>query len=418
MTNVQPYFPQPVFGGEAGDGRAVPRVLISPHRYIQGEGIVDHLGRYISVLPSTRPMILISAGGEKRFGHRIRRSLAAVNAEPVFYLFKGECSHKGVGRVVDAANAHEIKMDAVIAVGGGKCLDAGKCIAFRLNLPVVICPTIASTDAPCSAVSVMYTEEGVGKGPEFFPNSPAMVIMDTGIIAASPLRHLVAGMGDALATWYEARTCFNNPNARNMLGGRPTITALAISKLCAETIFKHGIAAVDAIKQKIINDSLEQIIEANTLLSGMGFESGGLAAAHGVAAGLTVIPVLHNDYLHGELVGMGLMTHLILEDNNEEAQSVATFLAQVGLPVHMGQLSLDSSADQAAIKTAMEAALESHLVASEPFTVTPENLLAAFLQANALGLKTAKLMGDAAYRGLHSMTSSGKNREIPAHGHH
>ena len=58
-------------------------------------------------------------------------------------------------------------------------MDAGKCVSFRLGVPVVICPTIASTDAPCSAVSVMYTREGVGIGPEFFSNSPALVVVDT-----------------------------------------------------------------------------------------------------------------------------------------------------------------------------------------------------------------------------------------------
>lgn len=399
--NNRAYFPHEIFGNDPTDDLTAARVIISPHRYIQGKGVIDKLGLYISVLPSTRPMILISVGGEKRFGQRIRENFHQHQINPVFRIFEGECSHEGIRRVVESVDEDDT-VDAVIAVGGGKCLDAGKGIAFRLDTPVVIVPTIASTDAPCSAVSVMYTEEGVGIGPEFYPNSPALVIMDTEIIAASPVRHLVAGMGDALATYYEARTCFNNPSARNMVGGRPTIAVLAIAELSARTLYEQGLEAKNAIEQGIVNEALEQIIETNTLLSGMGFESGGLAAAHGVAAGLTVIPALHNDYLHGELVGVGLMTHLILEEECEEAKRVTRFCCEVGLPVHLGQLSLDVDADLGLIKAAMEASVESQLPRSEPFEVTSENLLGALLEADQLGREVIGHLGDAPFQKLHS----------------
>lgn len=402
MSAIQPYFPQAVFEGRHDDPQTVPRVLISPHRYIQGRDSLDRLGRYISILPSKRPLVLISAGGRKRFGEKIRRSLEKTGANGLVRIFKGECSHEAVDAIALEVKQEAGAVDAVIAVGGGKCLDAGKCVAFRLDVPVVICPTIASTDAPCSAASVMYTEDGVGKGPEFFPNSPAMVIVDTAIILASPIRHLVAGMGDALATCYEARTCFNNPRARSMVGGRPTIAVLAIGELCAKTIYEKGLDAVRAVTEKTINEALEQIIEANTLLSGIGFESGGLAAAHAIAAGLTVIPALHSDYLHGELVGMGLVAHLILEDNPKEARRAAEFLARVGLPVHLGQLALNEKADAALIGDAMRASVDSGLAASEPFAVTARKLGEAFAAANRLGLQVAADLGDEAYRMLHT----------------
>lgn len=402
MTAVQPYYPQAVFGGRPEDPLTVPRVLIAPHRYIQGRGALDQLGQYIAVLPSRRPLMLISAGGEKRFGEKIRRSLEQAGAQEVTRIFQGECSHEAVDGLAEEIRQAAESVDAVIAVGGGKCLDAGKCVAHRLGVPVVICPTIVSTDAPCSAVSVMYTEEGVGKGPEFFPNSPAMVIVDTAVILASPVRHLVAGMGDALATYYEVCTCFNNPAARSMVGGRPTLAALAIGELCARIIFESGLEAVKALRDNTITEALERIIEANTLLSGVGFESGGLAAAHAIAAGLTVIPALHKDYLHGELVGMGLVAHLILEDNGSEAEQVADFLARAGLPVHLGQLCLDEKGDADLIQAAMLASVDSGLAASEPFAVTAEALGDAFSQAHRLGQKVAAALGDAPYRRLHS----------------
>jgi glycerol dehydrogenase len=119
-------------------------------------------------------------------------------------------------------------------------VDAGKAVAFRLDTPVVIAPTLASNDAPCSALSVLYSPEGVWNGVEFYPCSPALVVVDTGIVAAASERFLVSGMGDAMATWYEASLCLRNENAITTLGARPTIASVAIGESCASTLFKRA----------------------------------------------------------------------------------------------------------------------------------------------------------------------------------
>ncbi len=399
MSTLAPYSPQELFSGTADERQEPPRVLIFPHRYIQGNGIIDRLGHYLSVISSCRPAVLMTEGGEKRFGDRVEKSFSSVGKETRTEIFEGECSIEEVERLAGVLRTTGEPVDSVVAVGGGKCIDAAKCVAFRLSVPVVICPTIASTDAPCSAVSVMYSREGVGKGPEFFRNSPALVIVDTGIIAASPIRHLVAGMGDALATFYEARTCFRNPSGRNMLGTRITIAALALAELCAKTVFEDAHAAIEASRRKAVNPSLERIIEANTLLSGVGFESGGLAAAHAMAAGMTVIPVLRQ-YLHGELVAIGLAAHLVLEGESEEAQRVARFMAEIGLPVALEQLRLGHK-DSGSIMEAMAASLNEPFACNEPFELTPEKLYSALLEADRLGKEIVGEIGDAPFRALH-----------------
>lgn len=385
MSMREPFSPQHIFSGHPAETPEPPRVLISPHRYIQGKDVIDHLGRYISILPSKRPVVLMTEGGKRRFGQRVEGRLAKAEVESRVEIFKGECSTEEVERVVDVIRKTGQAVDSIIAVGGGKCIDAGKCVAFRLGVPVVICPTVASTDAPCSAVSVMYTKDGVGKGPEFFPNSPALVVVDTRIIADSPIRHFIAGMGDALATYYEARTCFQNPAGRSMVGARITIAALAIAELCAKTVFADGRRAVEAVKRGEIDSSVERIVEANTLLSGVGFESGGLAAGHAMAAGLTVIPILHREFLHGELVSIGLVSHLLLEKEAGEARQVARFLAELGLPICLKQFHLDSQRDEKALLEAMIAATNEPFAHNEPFEVTPEKLLAALFEADRLG---------------------------------
>jgi glycerol dehydrogenase len=169
-------------------------------------------------------------------------------------------------------------------------------------------------------------------------------------------------------------------------------------------LFEYGLSAVEAVKRSEVNEALESIVEANTLLSGMGFESGGLAVAHSIAQGLTVIPEVHRNYMHGEMVAIGLLTQLVLEKNVDEARKVAGFFAKVGLPVHLGQISL-SLDHQAQLGDVMEAAMMLPFVGNEPFAVTTESLITAAARAHELGLEVAQSAGDVPYRALHGIDS-------------
>ena len=182
-----------------------------------------------------------------------------------------------------------------------------------------------------------------------------------------------------------------------VLSARPTLAAAALGELCAKTLFEHAAAAVERSE---VNDALNHVVEANTLLSGVGFESGGLAAAHALAQGLTVLPRLHANYLHGEMVTMGLMTQLVLKKHEVEAARMAEFLCAVGLPCHLGHLSLDAShsVDLAAVMTGTTIL---PFLANEPFMVDNEMLLNATLTADRLGPQTVARVGDAAYHALH-----------------
>ena len=177
-------------------------ILISPGKYVQGAYTYIYLGTYAASY-GKKALILISAGGYKRIGKEIEDSFSAVDCEAVFDYFNGECSKKEIDRLCGIMK--ENGCDLVIGVGGGKIFDTAKAVAYYQKTPVVICPTIASTDAPCSALSVIYTDEGVFEEYLFLPANPNLVMMDTDIIAKSPVRLTVAGMGDALATYFEAR---------------------------------------------------------------------------------------------------------------------------------------------------------------------------------------------------------------------
>jgi glycerol dehydrogenase len=394
VKTTNDYLPHPIF---AADENRVPRVLLAPQRYIQGNGVLDHMGNYLSLLNARRAGILVSTRGQQADGARMIGSLESAGIDPVISTFNGECSLDEINLHVGYLESKSV--DCLIAIGGGKCVDAGKCIAYRLGVPVVIVPTLASNDAPCSALSVLYTPEGVSSGVEFFPDNPTLVVVDTGVIANASERYLVAGMGDAMATWYEARVCLQNPNAITTIGTRPTLAAAAIGEMCAKTLFSEGQSAAEAVAANQVTDSLENVVEANTLLSGLGFESGGLAVAHGIAQSYTAVPIVHDNYLHGEMVAMGTLTQLVME-SKDEARRVAEFFAEVGLPIHLGQLSL-SADDKSALDIVSAATMEFPFIGNMPLALTPESILTSIIEAHELGLAVADAVGDTAYRRLH-----------------
>ena len=360
MSERTPFNPGEIYSPQGANAGPAPGVFISPQRYVQGAGILENVGRYLGLMRVNRIAVLASARG---FGADVGRMIDALSSYDVVRSeFQGECSVPEIeARVAEIADAN---VDVLIAAGGGKCVDAGKAIAWRLDVPCVVVPTLASNDAPCSALSMLYTPEGLTVGAEFYPQSPALVVVDTAVVASASERYLVAGMGDAMATWYEARVCLNNPAGFTPLGARPTLASCALGEVCAKTLYEQGEHALQAVAAGEVDLALEQVVEANTLLSGIGFESGGIAAAHSVAQGYPAVAQVHANYLHGEMVAMGLLAQLMMEDDTAEARRAATFFARVGLPVHLGQLSMDPGDKE--LDTVAELAAEFPLIANMP----------------------------------------------------
>ncbi|HPX97445.1 MAG TPA: iron-containing alcohol dehydrogenase, partial [Thermotogota bacterium] len=180
------------------------RMIIGPGKYIQGNGEMKRIARYAAGLGDSF-FFIVSENGLKRVEECIRESFTDCGAKLVFGLFQGECSRIEIERI--RALFRKEKCSVVVGVGGGKIIDTAKAVAFYENVPVVIAPTIASTDAPCSALSIIYSEEGIFSEILRLSRNPDVVVVDTDIIARAPVRLIVAGMGDALATYFETRAC-------------------------------------------------------------------------------------------------------------------------------------------------------------------------------------------------------------------
>ena len=355
--------------------------IISPNRYVQGRGELKNLPEHAKKL-GKKLFVIISASGLKRVRDLLEKSFENTGMELVFEEFQGECCETEIKRL--GSRFQENKCDLVVGVGGGKIHDSAKAAAYYQGAPVVIIPTIASTDAPCSALSVIYSETGVFERYLFLNSNPDLVLVDTDIIAAAPSRLLVSGMGDALDTYFEARAVAAS-GALSCAGGKPTKGALALAKLCYETLLEDGVKAKLAVEAGACTQAVENIIEANTYLSGIGFESGGLAGAHAIHNGLTVIKDCHHLY-HGEKVAFGTLTQLVLENAGQKLlEEVIGFCMDVGLPTTFAELGMARPDKDLLMEAAVRACSPDDTLVNMPFEVTPEMVYAAMVGADALG---------------------------------
>jgi glycerol dehydrogenase len=317
------------------------QALIGPRKYIQGRGVMGSVGEHVGDL------------GKDAF---------VIADENVWGL---------VGSTVEGS-LRGAEVNLIKEVFGGD----------KAGLPWATAPTVASTDAPTSALAVIYTDDGVFEEYMFFPHNPDLVLVDTQLAANAPYRFLVSGMGDALATWLEARATAEARKS-TMAGGAPTMAALALAKLCWDTLISYGFLARQAAEQHVVTPALEKVVEANTLLSGLGFESGGLAAAHAVHNGLTALPETHH-FMHGEKVNFGTLTQLALEDRpTEEINDVIAFCMSVGLPTTLAELDLGQAGKDELLTVAKAATVSGETIHNMPFAVTADMVVDAMVAADA-----------------------------------
>ncbi|WHE07747.1 glycerol dehydrogenase [Thermoanaerobacterium thermosaccharolyticum] len=357
------------------------KAIIGPAKYVQGNGELRRISEHTKSLGKNF-LVIASSNGIIRTKSIIEESFSNTEISLCFESFGGECSEEEIERLRNFVK--KTKSDVIVGIGGGKIFDTVKAVAYYENIPVVIVPTIASTDAPCSALSVIYTSEGVFSKYLLLPKNPDLVLVDTEIIASAPARLLVAGMGDALATYFEARACFRS-NASTMAGAKSTKAAMALAKLCYDTLLEDGLKAKLAVENKTVTKAVENIVEANTYLSGIGFESGGLAAAHAIHNGFTVIEECHQLY-HGEKVAFGTLVQLVLENSPlEEIEEVVEFCMSVGLPVTLEDIGI-KEINYEKIKKVAEASCEpDETIHNMPFKVVAADVYAAILSADAIG---------------------------------
>lgn len=361
--------------------KTLSRGFGGPLQYVQGPGEIKNLAKYTANC-GRNVLAIIDAFLYQSISAKLEESFQDTDSRLMCMAGEGECSWKEINRVIDASK--EFQPEVIVGIGGGKTMDTAKMVAEQLSLPKIICPTSASSDAPTSALSVMYSDEGEHLGSIMLKKHAEMVLLDTDIIISAPPRLFISGMGDALATYFEAHAILDSDTPNHIGAGyKPTRLAIAIADLCYDILLEKGEFALACVKQGILTSAVEDVIEANTLLSGLGFENTGCVTAHGIHSGLTILPQTAS-FLHGEKVAFGIVIELVLENRSkEEIDKIMKFMVRVGLPVTLEQFHVEPTEEN--IEAIAAKSLKSNLVSLEPFEVNMKNLVAAIKGANILG---------------------------------
>ena len=367
------------------------KAFICPTKYVQGEDELLNLGYFVMGFGKSA-LLIAHCDDVDRVKEKLSDTAKKFGIRFIESNFNGECSRQEILRLQEVGKKNNCS--CTIGLGGGKAIDAAKCVAQGEAL--IIVPTIAATDAPTSHSAVLYTPEGAFDDYAYFKQSPSVVLVDTTVIAKAPTRFLVSGMGDALSTWFEARAAaesYSNVNAGLPCGAREgfcspakgTNAAFAFARLCYETLLRDGIKAKEACDCNVVTAAFENIVEANILLSGLGFESGGLAGAHAIHDGLTLLEGTHR-YFHGEKVAFGVITQLVLENApKEEMETVLEFCLAVGLPVCLADIGVDKITEEELQTVAKKTCIPEESIYAMPFPITTESVAAAIKTADKIG---------------------------------
>ena len=360
-------------------------LAIAPARVLRGENCLANSGAEISKL-GQRPLIV---GGEitlQAISPIIEPVLAAEKIIGESANYSPDCAESSLARLRNSVEQHQA--DLIIGVGGGKALDTAKLLAHQCNLPIVTIPTSGATCAAWTALSNIYSEAGAFQYDVTLNNSPNLLILDYGLVRTAPQRTLVAGIGDAIAKWYEASVS-SGQSDRTLL-----ISAVQQARILRDLLFQKSAIAL----KNPDSEQWRDVVDATVLLAGVIGGVGGAecrtVAAHAVHNGLTHLLEAH-DVLHGEKVAYGILVQLRLEEmvqGNKLAttsrQQLLKFYTEIGLPKTLEDLGL-ANITLAQLRSVCAIATQSQSdIHRLPFAVSSEQLVAAMVSTT---VNTAKI---------------------------
>lgn len=362
--------------------KTMSRAFGCPQKYIQGPGELINLP-VLAAQYGNKPFFVIDSGVLSLMYDKLAGAYAEAGKCFEYMSFSGESCRENIDLIKEKAKGSGC--DIIVGFGGGKCLDAAKFASSELDWPRIIMPTSASTDAPAAGISVLYTKDGVHIRSEKMRRPTELVLIDSEIIANAPARLFSAGIGDALATYFEAMAN-DTTEGMNFIGTgyRRCRAGMAIARECYDILMADGESALMAVKGHYVTEALENVIEANTLLSGLGFENTGCAGAHGIHSGFSEIESAHA-YLHGEKVAFGLLCQLVLENADKKLiDKIVRFLLAVDLPVCLADLNIEASEENLGI-IADHTINHNPLIYNEPIVVNEVSVKNAILMADMIG---------------------------------
>lgn len=302
--------------------------------------------------------------------------------------YGNDCSEATLARLGEAIAEH--RADVVIGVGGGKALDTAKLAAHQTQVPVITIPTSAATCAAWTALSNVYSEEGAFLYDVALDRCPDLLLLDYDLVATAPQRMLIAGIGDALAKWYEG----------SVSSGASEHTLVIAAVQQARVLRDLLLQKTAAVLAEPGGAAWREVVDACVLLAGVMGGLGGAqcrtVAAHAVHNGLTHLPESHG-VLHGEKVAYGILVQLRLEEIAQQSslaytarQQLIQFYEATGLPKTLEDMGMADVRVRDLQKAAEITCRPNSDIHHLPFGVNPEMLMGALVTTTVTEVKVAK----------------------------
>lgn len=348
---------------------------VAPARVIRGTQALTQATSAIARL-GNRPLVV---GGDRTLALTLPRLQPLLEQQKLKFASSSygcDCSEAGLASLRQAVADHQA--DLIIGVGGGKALDAAKLLAHQCHLPVVTIPTSAATCAAWTALSNVYSQQGAFLYDVSLDRCPDLLILDYELIQTAPQHTLVAGIGDAIAKWYEASVSSGHSDQTLI------IAAVQQARVLRDILFQKAATALNEPGSAVWREVVDATVLLAGVIGGLGGAQCRTVAAHAVHNGLTHLPI--HSSIHGEKVAYGILVQLRLEEMVQGNQLASTarqqllkFYAEIGLPRTLADLGLGEitlTQLQQAAETALRPNSDIHRL---PFPVVCEQLMAAMV---------------------------------------
>ncbi len=328
---------------------------------------------------------------EERFGKALEGSRANPSSNPSdnlsnrdmeivdSVLFGEDCSFRRMEELADYAQ--KCGADMIFGMGGGKALDTAKGAAEKAGLPIFTFPTIASTCAATTALSVVYREDGNFDSFYYYDKPARHCFIDTRVIAEAPQRYLRAGIGDTIGKFFECHFA-----ARGDRLTHSSALGREFSNMCYAPFLEYGKAALEECSENRAGEALEQAVLANIVSTGLVsllvLDEYNGALAHSVYYGLVLLPGFEEKYLHGDVVAYGVLVQLAVDKEWEKAAELKHFLESIGIRTTLAQMEIPVDVDY--LKEVLREAAEGPDMEHIPYPITEEMIFDAMVRVEEL----------------------------------
>lgn len=304
-------------------------------RYIQENGACSLAGREAKLLGLKKALLIGGKTALSLAGEKIKNSLAEAGIPCVTIEYRGYCNTEEAMRFAKQFAG----CDCVIGAGGGHIMDMAKLIAnFMGNVAVINVPTISATCAAYSPFSVLYTKDYAMDGKKHHQREIACILADMDILGHQPSRYMISGALDAMAKYIEISSRLSEDYLYTAEQG--LISSYVLSKYSYETLERILPQAVEDIERgectKAVYDTVYISIALTGAISGLALGMNQAAVAHNIYYNCrTLYPRENRDMLHGEIVAIGLIPQLCVNNRYDMIPEMQNTLRKYGIPLKM-----------------------------------------------------------------------------------